>query len=178
MCFFNFNEIRVIKILININKIKIKLKHLTSNLINKNRLINIQNQLKILFLNREILNREKTGQFEEFKHYLELKILENNKLINSFSTNESAQVILNKKLVISRSAITALNLIKADEEKEYIKKAINDKQSDILRLILLFLNEEFSDIPQAQLPEYFIEKILKKFKVESFSKDLFALIYL
>ena len=77
---------------------------------------------------------------------------------------------LNKKLVISRSAITALNLIKSDEEKEYIKKAINDKQSDILRLILLFLDEDFSEIPQSYLPDYFIEKILKKFKVESFSK--------
>jgi len=94
-------------------------------------------------------------------------------LSNDNPNYTNTQTILNKKLIISRSAITALNLIKLDEEKEYIKKATSDKQSDILRLILLFLNEEFYEIPQNQLPEYFIEKILKKFKVESFSNYSF-----
>lgn len=128
--------------------------------------------MKILYLSREIYLKEKSYQFGELKKFMKNKIKESSILVDKYTTNESAQNILNKKLVISRSAITALNLIKSEEEKEYIKKAVNDKQSDILRLILLFLNEDFSEIQQSQLPEYFIEKILKKFEVDSFSKNL------
>ncbi len=58
-----------------------------------------------------------------------------------------------------------------------MKKAISDKQSDILRLILLFLNEEFYEIPQNQLPEFLLEKILKKYQVDSFSKNILFIIY-
>ena len=101
---------------------------------------------------------------------LDVKIKELNDLINKYSKNEAAQIIIKKKLIISKSAISALNLIKPKEENEHIKKATSDRQSDILRLILLFLNEDFSNLEQEKISEYFLENIFKKYKVENMSK--------
>jgi hypothetical protein len=124
--------------------------------------------------NNKLLNEENQSKLD--KKYIESKIKELNELINKYLKNDAAQIIIKKKLIISKSAISALNLIKPKEELEHIKKATSDKQSDILRLILLYLNEDYSNIEQDKISEYFLENIFKKYNVENMS--IFIIIFL
>lgn len=107
---------------------------------------------------------------EDYRHILIEKI---SKLESTFSqTHKETQFMLNKQFEPSKTAQNGLNFITKEDEISLANERINnDEVINIFKIIFILLKQNADKIDPAILPELLINRVFKKLKIDSLSKN-------
>jgi hypothetical protein len=81
--------------------------------------------------------------------------------------------LLTKQFAPSKTAQNGLNFVTKDEEANLCQKQQNEEILNVFKLIYIFINEDYSNIPDDQLISNLTNNIYPKLGIESLSKYFF-----
>ena len=125
--------------------------------------ITIDQKIKIILNNKEIYNNINIKDLiKELLKNIEIEYNNKKNILNKYDN-----IILNQKFIPNVAYSNGLNFLTKNEIEILISKNQSKEILNIFKIILFFLGEDFSDIEDNNLLQYFFNNIYKKYKIFS-----------